>query len=681
MRIFRDFLYNMSSKKIEKLLFRTAYESDAQKAIEGKLPLSLFYTIQGEKALFKGEIEEAFRFFDKSVELDPYNSEILCRQGISFFEYGNFFKDKQALISAGKKFKKSVEIMPSYFEAWKTWGNTLSMLGSIYGSVDHLVEADEKIERALQLIDGKEAVAVAECYWTRAVLWSHRARKTEEIGDFQKALVAFQKSEDLFSNAAPEEFWIDFGSTCLELAFSINDIRFAIKSFECFKKSITATHHSAESWWLMAKSLYLLYQHTFDENHFVQANHCFSVAHQLQPHNLEWLIGWGSALLDRSSFSKDTKWLQLIIEKCATEEPFRSEQAELIAIWAIASAISGERLEQVELIRKAEEKINRIIDRSEPRQIDLLHAQGRCFLSYANYFQDIDYYYKAIEKFQEVVSIDRTRHQDWFYMAKIYTKIGSIENDLSSLEKAIYFYKKALLIRSTPRYRFEYATALTQLGDLKRDGFLLEAAISQLEKIDFINVDPFYRAKWLCQYGIAIDLLSTLQEESTLCSHALLVFAEVMRIDRKLPHLAYYIARAYTHLGEILGEIEHLYQAIYVYRLAFKEEENETVLIDWGVTLIDIAERIDELETSLFYYRRAEEVLISASLLGSEDAFYPLACLYSLLGMYERAILFLNKSYQAELLPAIGDLLDDEWLEGVRMTSAFHDFLSNIQQN
>jgi hypothetical protein len=72
----------------------------------------------------------------------------------------------------------------------------------------------------------------------------------------------------------------------------------------------------------------------------------------------------------------------------------------------------------------------------------------------------------------------------------------------------------------------------------------------------------------------------------------------------------------------------------------------------------------------------AEQKVTLAAKLGNPQAYYHLSCLYSLLGQTERAMHFLLKARQFDALPPIDELLGDEWLENLRSTSEFQEFMT-----
>jgi tetratricopeptide (TPR) repeat protein len=96
--------------------------------------------------------------------------------------------------------------------------------------------------------------------------------------------------------------------------------------------------------------------------------------------------------------------------------------------------------------------------------------------------------------------------------------------------------------------------------------------------------------------------------------------------------------------------------------------------------LINVAEctpDLNEADTSL---REAELKLTQACKLGNVQAYYQMACLNSLLGNYERGMRFLEKAEEFNSLPPIDDMLQDEWLESLRATPYFREFLNRLEK-
>lgn len=650
---------------------RIAYCSADERA-----SLVTYFLGQGELSLLKGDLK-GLDLFEKATELDPCNPEIFYRQGLALFEYGSEGGKEKSLLLAGKKFKTALSLYPEYFDAWQAWGNALVLLGITYKEHHYFLEAEDKFKKAIQFSEGKPLDLLADIFWDYGNVWAKIAEQSEEAIDLQMALEAFQKTCQYQENL-PAEFWNDFGKTSLQLALLIGDVRLNVKAINCFKHAVSLSISCAEGWKLLAQALQILYFHTHDEDHFNQANDCFSTATHLQPGSDVLFLEWASFLCESGRKTKDIKRLRECLEKCQLSYLANSLQSQVIAIWAEALALIGELSDRLDLIYEAQNKISEALDLSEEEDPEIWYSYGMCLNSFGEYFGDIDYYYQAIEKFQHGLSIDRTRHRHWYAIAKTYSVIGNLESDIDSYEKAVRFYAKAIDLNSYSLYIFDDAVALSRLGEMKQDQKYLEEAVVRFDQALNIQKNAVYiHPEWLFQYAVTLDMLGDFYEDESFYSKGIELLSHVLMIDPDFPQIHHKLALIFSHLGELSCELDHFHRAIHHYRLACKhEEENDQVILDWGVSLINVAQHSHDPQETALLYREAESKMTQAARLGSQQAYYHLACLYSLLGNYDRSFHFLEKSHESKSLPPIEEVLEDEWLDGLRMTSLFQGFLA-----
>ena len=110
------------------------------------------------------------------------------------------------------------------------------------------------------------------------------------------------------------------------------------------------------------------------------------------------------------------------------------------------------------------------------------------------------------------------------------------------------------------------------------------------------------------------------------------------------------------------------------------DEENDTVLIDWAMTLINLATHSHDSSESDQFFRDAEHKIHVAMRLGNLQTYYHLACLYSLQGQCDKGMRCLEKARANEALPPLDELLQDEWLDNLRSTADFQGFLTQLDQ-
>ena len=634
---------------------------------------------QGQLALLKGDLPRGLELFDSSIKLDPCNPKLFFSQGLSLFDYGCEEGKEKALLLAGKKFKTATSFSPKYTEAWQAWGSTLCTLGLTYHEHHFFQEAADKLRRAISLLNNQSIADLSELYWDYGVVCSHLAEHSGEALDAHDAINSFQKACD-YPRQLSSDFWIDFGKTCAKFAFQINDIHFYIKAISCSKHAISLDPSSSNGWSLLADSLHKLYQITHDEDHFLQANESFETATQLQPNCIDLWVDWAQFLIEAIRKNPDNKRILSCIEKCQQAHAIEEDQPLIQAIWAEALAMLGNQSERLDLIYDAQNKITSAIDEASDLP-EVWFSYGMCLNTLARYFGDEDYYYQAIEKFQLGLSIDRTYHTHWHGIGEAYATLGTLDNDPELLERSLRFFQRAIDLNTNNFYIFDYAVALYKLGEMTHEQKWLEEAQIRFERILNNQRNAAYNhPDWLYHYGCTLDSLGDFHEENFYYLRAIEIFSHALMIDPDLHQVHHRLALALSHLGEFNSEIEPFFRAIHHYRLSLKhDEDNEHIILDWALTLINLAGHVyDPVEVDQFY-RDAEHKLILAAKLGNLQSYYHLCGLHSLMGQLEKSMYFLEKADSYDALPPLDELLEDEWLDNLRETGDFREFIFQLE--
>ena len=316
---------------------------------------------RGQMCLLKGDLYHGLELFDSATKLDPHNSKLFYTQGLSLFEYGSEEGREKALHLAGKKFKVATTLNSQYFDAWQAWGSVLCTLGLTFREHHYFREASEKLNKALNLSKNEKPETLSELNWDVGIVYSHLAENSGEALDLHQAIDAFQKASTL-QQTLPSDFWRDFGCASLKFAAQINDIRFYVKAITCFKQAIALESSCGQGWSLLANSLQKLYNITHDEDHFSQANECYTTATQLQPNDANLWLSWAQFLCESTRRNPDTKRLRSCIEKCHRAYAIEPDQPMVQAIWAEALALLGEVSERIDLIFDAHNKVSDAIE-------------------------------------------------------------------------------------------------------------------------------------------------------------------------------------------------------------------------------------------------------------------------------------------------------------------------------
>ncbi|MCH9611576.1 MAG: hypothetical protein S4CHLAM102_00460 [Chlamydiia bacterium] len=640
---------------------------------------ALFFQKKGTSLLKQGK-GEGVKYFDLALNAQPNNPHLYYEQGNALIQFGLDNHTKKHLTAAVKKFRQSISIDSENFDSWKAWGYALYILGKKFNTYHYIIEAKEKYEKALCFAENCQKEVLAECYWEYASVWLEVANRSEEVSDLNLAIENMTKASEI-SDHMPGEFWQQFGNIHLRLGKQLNDSRFHIKAVNCHKNAISISISSYSAWLNLGITLFELYTLSHDEDHFSQANECFANSAQLQPN--EYLIWemWSALLLESGKSIKDKKRLFSCIEKCHRGYSCSQKQVKILILWAEALAVAGAYSERIELLHEAHNKAQEAIN-TFGKGIETAYAEGQVLFCFGQFYADVDYYYQAIEKFQEGASIDRSQDKLWYALAESFSCAFAIDGDEETIRRATRFYSRAIHLAPCSTYYFSFAKALYQLAEYCQDIKSLEYAISHYEQAFALQKNAVYiHPDWLCHFALALDLYGDLTEEDKHYVKAIEILSRVLMLDPDMEKIHFYLGRTYTHLAELTDEAEVYSRANCHFKIAHKQnDEDDKVLLEWGLSLINFAESTyNDVERDQLF-REAEYKLISAAKLGCVNAFYNLGCLYALMQQNDRALTFLEKARSHNALPLVDEILQDAWLERIRECDSFRDFVSQVEQ-
>lgn len=641
-----------------------------------RLSLAEAFSEEAAMALLQGDLEKGCESFSSAIKLDPKNAKLYFSQGLALFEFGKAHESEQALLFASKKFRMGTTLDSTHFDTWKFWGHTLCLLGRKTQKLHFFQEAKEKLSQALLL--SKDPVSLAAVQWDLGITFSRLAAHSQEALDWHHSIQAFSLAKSLQENL-PADFWIDFGYAQLMLAGKLNDIRSFVKAVQSFKKGIALDPHAFEGYRFLAQAMQKLYLYSHDEDHFKEACEHFAMASQLKPESHTLLCEWAQFLCQKAEIVRDLKRLKLCLEKCKEAFEIDPTYPQTLSTWATCLAYLGLFTDRLDLIHEGQEKIAQLSE-EEQEQPHALLSEGICLKALARYFDDSDYDYQAIENFQAGLSIDRTQHVLWHEIASSYAFLGKQEDSEENFKLALRFFQKAIDLHFCTHYLFDYADTLARLGELTSQETYLEEAVREFENLFIRQRNALYlHPQWLLRYGTALDLLGDFHEDAALYERAIEIFTHTLTLDPDSSATHHALALTFSHLGELSSDKTQFERALHHYRLAAKHhEEDETILIDSATTLMNLATHCHSSSESDLLFRDAEQKLQKVIRLGNTEGYYTLACLYSMTRSCEQSLFYLTKAYQARSCPPIDELLDDEWLEELRSTSAFQEFLHHI---
>ncbi len=645
-----------------------------------KKDLALQTIAQGELALLQGNLT-ALSLFETSANLWPENPRIWYRQGLAFFEYGSEEGKEKALLLASKHFKIATQLEPTLFDAWVAWGNVLLQLGRFHEEHHFHLEAQSKYQKALRMSEGQPDSVLAELHWDYGIVWTELATHSGEALDLHLAICAFEQSLTLNPDVQAE-FWHDYGNAYLELGLLINDTRYLVKAVEMLQRSVEKMENYFDGRIALAESYAQLYLNSQDGRYAEKAFDCYAKAVRLQPADADIWLSWAQLLAETGRLNKDHKALISSIEKCARAASLAPKDSAIMAQWVESLSYLGAQTNRLDLIVEAEQKILKATDLF-PDDPDLWYAHGICCMSFAQYYEDAEYDHLAIEKLQYGLSLDRTNAEIWHALGLAHKHAADLTDDAIMIERAPRFLAKAMDLKpSCPPLIFDTAAAFLHYSEAIDDSSALDQAIILFESLlQNHRAALLHHPEWIFEYGCALEWLGEYSGEDKDLLKALEAFSHVLLIDPDFPKLHLRMALCTMQCGHLSTEPEYYRKAIQSFRLAARQdEENEALWLEWGLCLIHLAHHtIDNVFMDQLYLD-AERKLLKAGQLGNCFAYYNLACLYSILGRTQESMSFIYQALSARALPSMEELLEDDWLDNLRSTDLFLQFITALEE-
>ncbi len=637
------------------------------------------YFQEGENLLLNND-SHGIALFEKASQLSPKSSDLYFQQGIALFEFGSDESRAYALSIACQKFKQAIKLKGDSPEIYQVWADALMLLCTTFKEINYANDAKEKYLQALELLEEDRLDMRYELYWQYGKALFLIGCESEEPVDFQLALEALQTAENICSDL-PAEFYLDLGEIYRNLHEILYDIEYLAQAIDSFRKAANCDPTLFHCWEYLAKSLNRLYHLSYDEEHFFQADHCYSLASKIQPNDEDLTLSWALLLCKSGREQGDSKRLRQCIEKCQKATENENDQRQFTALWAEALASLGQFNDRLDLIYDAEKKVSFALEKNrDSAQIWL--SYGYCLFAQASYFNEISIYKHAIEKFECALALKDADHEVLFALAHTYQAIYDCNKDSEAFYLACQFYQKAYESSHSTLHQIELAILFVKQGTFHRDQELLENALHSFELcFDQFKNALYYHPEWLYYYAEALDILGDFHCDESFYQRAIETYSHIAMLDPDFPEIHHRLALSFSQLALLTEDNESFQKALYHFRIAFKHDgENERIMLDWAITLITIS-RFEQEEESILLKKEAEHKLMQAAQLGSDHAFYQLACLYSLSDNHDKSLAFLNKAYYCNALPPLSDLLEDDWLDNIRNLAPFQDLIDKLEKN
>lgn len=643
--------------------------------------LGLLVAMKGEERLEK-EPQMSQLFFDLAEKIAPGNSKILCRLALAYLSLSSA-SDNIAKVC--QVVEKLLSLDPLCFEGWFIWANALMTEGIQKQNSVLLFQAEEKFQKADRCRMEKDASGKL-FFWRWGLCWHSIAKDSGEASDFKTAIekykLAIQENIDTFL------FWNDYGNALIDLGCLVSLKELFIEASDCYAKAIQQAPDFFEAWFNLGCSYQRLYEWIETKETFDLAQACFERASLLQSEDPTLWYRWGELLLSRGKSERRVEDLQLALEKYRKAQDSLPMHPLVLRDLAEVLMLLGAKESNLQNLEDAENYVLRAIEQ-QPEKTSHWVVYGLCLLEKGHYFNNQKTYEEAIEKFQHGLALDRLNPHLWYGLALAHMSLGILKQEIQYFEKASRFFSRCLETGGDLPFSFwnDWGVALMYAGEIRQSASLLEKAIAKFEYLfnkyrekhgGFSTVSP----KWLYHYGCAWDVLGNIMDDETLYEKAIQILSQVLSLDPHFPNAHYRLALAFGHWAEVTGEIEGFYRAMdHLHAVIANDPEDDMAWNDWGLACLHLAQLLHDparpdVEQRLF--QQAETKFMHAISLGNIEAFYNLACLHSLQHHYEAAFHYIQKAETFGSLPSVDELMQDDWLEGLRSTADFPLFLREI---
>lgn len=641
------------------------------------------------KELARKQLRERDLTFFETMELAGKAAPDSFRNYLEISEiFAEFHLSPKCQSLSAKALEKSLELNPIQPMIWCKWGEALLNLGQLTAEESYYYTAQEKILKALSF--KRELCAEKRAYilWQLGRCYFLQGTVSGEALDLKKAIELYNTVSNVFHDNG--KFWNDLGEALFDLTLLIGSDLGFFEVALIFVKAVSYSPDLFDASYNLAHCYHKLYESNHLEEYLTLALERYERASELDPESLRLWKSWGSLLLHSGSYRSDIKHLEECNEKFQKADEIDHYNVEILSKWAEAQMLAGAMLDQHELLRESETKIIQCLE-LDSDNADLWALYGSCLYELGRYFADEGLYMQALEKLHYGITVDRLNSRLWYGLALTCSALGEIKGDASWFEKSSNYFTRVLEFggQITPQFWNDWGYALFKHAECEEDPDKAEQAIEKFERAIGQQEDSFdnllVNIDWLYNYGCALEFLGRVLQDSTLYEKAVQVYSQVLDSDPEYGDAQFQLASGLLGLGELVGDYEVLQKAGACFEhLLTEDNEDEQAWNDWGLVLLNLAELTADpshLEVSMRYFREAEEKFHHAIALGNTGSYYNLACLNSMIGNYNASLYYIERAEHYGVLPLIEELMNDDWLEGVRQTEGFKNFLSQLSRN
>ncbi len=622
-----------------------------------------------------GAAEEALLECDK---LDHQDGTLCLEIGLIWQEIGQFEK-------AIESFSKGSFFLPTPFYALVALAKAYTLLGRLDGEGCYFNKAETCFNEAKVFL----STAQDEQFhftWQWAVTLLCASYASGEIEDWHSALAKFDEASRLASKTEPL-FLQQRGECLAAFGVHINKKEYLLQAIHLFNAALPIAEDNKNLSYQLGSSYFHLFSLTYDRHYFEKALHYLQLSQESPPlalqsgHLLAHLyLEYGKIFDDSILFTKALEQFEALESAEVTTSSMFAGFCETLTRLALLE-------DRVDYLRLAKEKISRGLE-LYPKDGKLLYCQGGLMVAFGHYFSDAHYFEQAIIHLEAVISNDKGNFMLWRALADGYFSHAEALQDPSLMKKAIGCFDAALKLKMDfmPLW-LDCATARLRFAEMVDEQIVAIEAVEHFEKAlrmlaasEPSECEQQLKIECMIRYGAVLDLLGDMTGEIIYFEKAVDVLQKAHLSGETPLHARYQLALCLSHLGEVTGEPDRFLQAVEHFSyLAALEDEEAYYWTDWAVALLNLSQCPENEGHIEYWFDQAENKLRHASTLGDIQAYYYLACLFSLKKECKSAIFYLEKSKKFGALPMVDDLFQDHWLENVKETELFRRFIMSLK--
>lgn len=675
-----DILESQAFDRLEPFKQSVVWSSFAQ---DERVLLARLMVMQGAVQLAQGN-QQVLESFDQANLISSNHPEILYQQASIL---GSYRENMRCLNLACQVLQTALEQNPLFLKGLYLHAQILIDIALFEGEASYFNEANRCFKKALSLLDivDTDTIPREEFFWKWGLCLSSLGKVSGEPIDFHQSIEKYRQAHEL--GCQETKFFNDFGDALSDMGSLIEKPEYFAEALVLFNQAVRQSPEEFDGWYHQACCMQNLADFKNHDKLLDQADCSFVRAVEINPNHSQVWLKWGELETTIGKLKRDSEKLEGSLLKFAKAHQLEPGDPEILSSWAECELCLGAQEDRLELIHSARIKILNSIE-ILPEDPNSWYLYGSCLNELGRYFSDEDYYNQAIEKFQYGLSLARQHPFLWYGLALSHFALGELTEQQALFEKAARYCSRVMECGGEGFSQFwnDWGVALLKLAELTQQASYVEMAIEKFERalkqplqsVDVEDID----LEWIYNYSYAHDLLGDLTEEPHHFEKAIQIFTQILQVDPSYTLARYNLALSLSHLGEAMFDVEYYHKALEQFQLILDQDpEDDMIHLDFGMSLTNLGLLVHDIhhpERSLTLYRQAEGHLMQAAALGNMQAYYQLAGLYSITNHYSQAMHYLERSQFCGILPSIEDLLHDEWLEGLRGTTPFRQFINEL---